>query len=124
MRPPPENTGDPLTTSQPLLLEKRGLGGYSVYADPDVLRYVASVFRGAATGMRSNAAYFEAAATLPRSAFGYFSSGPRAWQQYDQARQGAAEGLRQLAEEFASIAQGLDASAQNYDGADIASSPR
>ncbi len=124
MKPPPENTSDPLVTSQPLLLEKRGPGGYSTYVDPEVLRYVASAFRGAAAGMRTNAADFEAAAALPRSAFGFFSSGPPAWQQYDHARRGAAQGLRMLAQELASIADGLEISARNYDGADIASTPR
>lgn len=124
MKPPPESPSDPLVNSPPLLLQKRGPGGYSIYVDPGVLRYVASVFRSAAAGMQTNAADFEATAALPQGAFGYFSSGPRAWQQYDQARRGAAQGLRKLAQEFASIADGLDTSARNYDGADIASTPR
>jgi uncharacterized protein YukE len=103
------------------LLQKGGAGGYDIYVDPEALRATARAFRSAIERFAGPTQSFTAGSQLGGNAFGELPEARGPYQDYVKSRGDALKGLDDLTRLAHTIADQLDQSAANYDGADQAS---
>jgi hypothetical protein len=106
----------------PSLIEK-GVGGRpDIVVDTDALRRAAAAFESSGGAFGEQAAGFQPRARLGHTAFGSLPAAQEPYRQYVQSLAEAEGALGMVASLVRDIGAALRRSADNYDGADVASS--
>jgi uncharacterized protein YukE len=100
------------------LLQKGGAGGYDIFVDTDALRRVAAAFTLHAEAYEAAVSGFDAGTRLPGDALGRLPQAHSLNVQYQEAQRAAAQAVRDLYNLVIATSNGLDATADVYDGAD------
>jgi hypothetical protein len=107
-----------------LRLIKKGVGGRpDIVVDTDALRRAAAAFEASGGAFGEQVAGFRWMARLGHTAFGSLPAAQEPYGQYLQSLAEAQDALGKVATQVRDIGAALRQSADNYDRADIASSP-